>query len=87
MILREDLFAGRRGDAMIVYQATLGYSREETESRNKWLCMKIGRIQVPADLVSDRAFLLEYRDVLYLERVHDYLRGHRARPPILNREF
>ena len=31
----EDLFAGRRRDAMIVYQATLGYSREETESRNK----------------------------------------------------
>ena len=45
---------------MIVYRATLGYSREKTESRNKWLCTKIGRIQVPADVVSDRAFLLEY---------------------------
>ena len=83
----EDLFAGRRRDAMIVYQATLGYSREETESRNKWLCTKIGRIQVPVDLVSDRAFLLEYRDALYLERVHEYLRGQRARPPILDPEF
>ena len=82
-----DLFAGRRRDAMIVYQATLGFSREETESRNKWLCTKIGWIQVPADLVSDRAFLLECRDVLYLERVHEYLRGQRAQPPILDPEF
>ena len=83
----EDLFAGRRRNAMIVYQATLGYSCEETESRNKRLCTKIGRIQVPVDLVSDRAFLLEYRDALYLERIHEYLRGQRARPPILDPEF
>ena len=83
----EDLFAGRRHDAMIVYQATLGYSREETENRNKWLCTKIYRIQVPADLVSDRAFLLDYRDALYFEGVYEYFMGQRAHPPILDPEF
>ena len=83
----EDLFASRRRDVVIVYQATIGYTQAENACRSKWLCSKIGRIQIPAELVSDRSFLLEHRDALYLERMHDYLDDRRARPPILDPEF
>ena len=64
----EDLFASKRSDVVIVYQATIGYMPAEHASRSKWLGSKIGRIQIPVQLASDRSFLLEHRDALYLER-------------------
>ena len=82
-----DLFGSRRRDVLIVYQATIGYTQAEHASRRKWLCSKIGRIQIPVELASDRSFLLEHRDALYLERMHDYLDDRRARPLILDQEF
>ena len=83
----EDLFASRRRDVLILYQATIGYTQAENTSPCKWLGSKIGRILIPAELAPDRTFLLEHRDVLYLERLHDYLDERLARPPILDREF
>ena len=41
----------------------------------------------PVELVSDRSFLLEHRDALQLERMHDYLDDRAARPPIRDPEF
>ena len=86
-IFWEDLFASRRHDVVILYQATIGYTQAENACRSKWLCSKIGRIQIPAELVFDRSFLLEHRDALYLERMHGYLDDRRDRPPILDPEF
>ena len=83
----EELFASQRRDVLIVYQAKIGYTQAENASRSKWLCSKIGRIQIPAELASDRTFLLEHRDALYLKRLHDYLDDRRAPPLILDREF
>ena len=67
--------------------STIGYTQAENACLSKWLCSKIDRIQIPAELVSDLSFLLEHRDALYLERMHDYLDDRRARPPILDAEF
>ena len=67
----EDLLASKRRDVVIVYQATICYIQAEQASRSKWLSSKIGRIQIPVELASDRSFLLEHRDALYLERMHD----------------
>ena len=83
----EDLFASRRRNVVIVYHARIGYTQAENVYRSKWLCYKIGRIQIPAELVSDRSFLFEHQDALYLERMHDYLDDRRARPPILDSEL
>ena len=83
----EDLFASWRRDVLIVYQAKIGYTQAEFASRSKWLRSKIGRIQIPVELASDRSFLLEHRDALYLGRMNDYLDDRRARPPILDPEF
>ena len=83
----EDLFASKRRDVVIVYQAKIGYTQAENANRSKWLCSKIGGIQIPVELASDRSFLLEHRDAAYLERMHDYLGDRRARPPILDLEF
>ena len=67
----EDFFASKRRNVMIVYQATVGYTQAEHASRSKWQCSKIGRIQIPVEFASDRSFLPENRDALYLERMHD----------------
>ena len=66
---------------MIIYHATVGYTQAEHSSRSNWLCSKFGRIQIPAEFASDRSFLLEHRDALYLERIHDHLYDRR---PILD---
>lgn len=82
-----DLLATGRADARIIHEATSCEQSWSMTSRSKWVVSCRGRYQVPSQLFSDRVFLENPLDAVYLERMHEFLVGKRKRPPITDPEF